>query len=757
MDSKTPSFHLSSPQQELNLHRHTHSVQFYSDDAFLIDVLSRFMGSAVGAGDAAIVIATPQHRRALAERLAARGLDVERAVEQGRYVALDAAETLLQFMIGDWPDEARFVELIGGVIARAKQAAQTEHGRTALFGEMVALLWDAEKGGAALRLEQLWNQIAQSHSFSLVCAYPLNHFYRQEHGELFQQICAEHSAVIPDESYALASEEQRLRSVAGWQRKALALEGEVEQRKRAEADSRKLAAIVQSSEDAIVSKDLNGIVSSWNAAAERMFGYTAGEIIGKPILLVIPPELHQDEDVILGRIRRGERIEHFETVRLTKSGKRIDVALTISPVKDDTGRIVGAAKIARDITERKRTERYLATQYAVTNILAESTSLSEAVPRVFETMCDGLPWDLGVLWQVNEQRELLKCLHTYPTPAFPEFSRLSAECTFSKGIGLPGRVWETKEPAWIRDLQLDHNLPRGTVAVTEGLKSGFGFPIHLKGKVEGVLEFFSREIREPDDKLIAMMAAVSSQLGQFMERKRTEEALRRSEKLGVAGRMALTISHEINNPLAAVMNSLFLVRSLWQQESALQYLALAESELQRVSHITRQTLAFYAETVSAQPISLPAVLDSVISALSKKIAHKRIMLVRRDQPVVLRGVKPELHQLFSNLVDNAIDAAPVNGRIEIAVSSRDLKSQVSIRDNGSGITSEQLANLFEPFFTTKPHLGTGLGLWVAREIAEKHDGTITVDSSIDGLNPGTVFHVTLGGIREKDATATAAA
>src|SRR5947199_5182240 len=103
MNPQTSSLHAAEPQGRLNLHRHTHSVQFYSDDAFLIDVLSRFMGSAVGAGDAAIVIATPQHRRALAERLAARGLDVERAVEQGRYVALDAAETLLQFMIGDCP------------------------------------------------------------------------------------------------------------------------------------------------------------------------------------------------------------------------------------------------------------------------------------------------------------------------------------------------------------------------------------------------------------------------------------------------------------------------------------------------------------------------------------------------------------------------------------------------------------------------------------------------------------------------------
>src|SRR5260370_4169485 len=284
------------------------------------------MGAAIGAGDAAIVIATQSHRELLGERLSAVGIDVPKAADEGRYVALDAEKTLSKFMVDDWPEEKRFVELIGGVISQAKAAAESEHGRAALFGEMVALLWDAGKSDAALKLEQLWNQIAQSHTFSLVCAYPLANFYRQEHGAAFQQICSEHSSVVPDERYALASEEQRLRSVARWQQKALALESEVERRKQAEIAARKLAAIVESSDDAIASKDLNGIVSSWNAAAERMFRYTAKEMIGRPIKTIIPPELHAEEDCILARIRRGERVDHYETVRLSKSGKRFDSA-----------------------------------------------------------------------------------------------------------------------------------------------------------------------------------------------------------------------------------------------------------------------------------------------------------------------------------------------------------------------------------------------------------------------------------------------
>jgi PAS domain S-box-containing protein len=374
MSSKTSSNPADDRQQLIEFSDHRHSVQFYTDDSFLLDALSRFIGSAVGAGDAAIVVATEDHRTELAQRLVARGLDLTKAVEQGRYVALDASATLSEFMVDGWPDERRFVELIGGIILRAKTAADKEHGRAALFGEMVSILWGEGKADAALRLEQLWNQIAQSHAFSLVCGYPLSKFYLEGHGEAFQKICDEHSAVLPAESYALASEDERRRLIAQWQQKALALEAEIAQRRQAEQVASRLASIVEWAEDAIASKDLNGILTSWNASAERMFGYKAAEIIGKPVTTIIPPELRKDEDMILAKIRSGERIEHFETVRVAKDGRRLDVSLTISPLKDENGKIIGAAKIVRDITERKRTEEALrhAEKLAATGQLAAS-------------------------------------------------------------------------------------------------------------------------------------------------------------------------------------------------------------------------------------------------------------------------------------------------------------------------------------------------------------------------------------------------
>jgi PAS domain S-box-containing protein len=146
------------------------------------------------------------------------------------------------------------------------------------------------------------------------------------------------------------------------------------QSKQMHVAAMRLAAIVESSDDAIASKDLNGVVTSWNAAAERIFGWKAEEIIGKPITILIPPELHKDEEMILSRIRRGERIEHFETVRLRKDGERVQVSLTISPIKDDDGQVIGASKIARDISERKRAEEALqrAEKLAATGQVAAS-------------------------------------------------------------------------------------------------------------------------------------------------------------------------------------------------------------------------------------------------------------------------------------------------------------------------------------------------------------------------------------------------
>ena len=302
----------------------------------------------------------------------------------------------------------------------------------------------------------------------------------------------------------------------------------IAERKRTEEAQARLAAIVASSQDAIISKTLDGRIVSWNAGAEQLFGYRAEEVLGQPITLLIPPERHDEERVILDRLRRGERIEHYETVRVTKDGRRIDVSLTISPVRDGAGRIIGASKISRDITARKRAEQRLATQNGVTHTLAESASLHEAAPKILRAICEHLGWHVGALWSVD-QHEVLRCVDLYHLPSIhvPQFEADSRQRTFEQGRGLPGRVWASGKATWIRDVVKDSNFSRAPVADAEELHGALGFPIMLNEEVLGVMEFFSREIRQPDPDLLEMMTAIGSQLGQFIERRRAEAALRR--------------------------------------------------------------------------------------------------------------------------------------------------------------------------------------------------------------------------------------
>ena len=202
-------------------HQHSpHVVQFYSEDSFLLDELGIFIGSALEAGDAAVVIATAAHRDGLAERLRVRGLDANQAAKEGRYIALDAADTLSEFMIEGYPNAAHFAELMGAYIGRAKQAARNEHSAVAAFGEMVALLWNEGKADAAIRLEQLWNDLAKTHAFNLRCAYSMKDFSRGDHRESFLKICECHSDVIPAEGYsALHNKADQHRKIAQLQQK----------------------------------------------------------------------------------------------------------------------------------------------------------------------------------------------------------------------------------------------------------------------------------------------------------------------------------------------------------------------------------------------------------------------------------------------------------------------------------------------------------------------------------------------------------
>jgi signal transduction histidine kinase len=213
---------------------HQHGVQFYSADKFLIEELGRYVNHALRAGDASVVVATPEHLKALMQRLTDDGMDLGALIERGRFIAIDAAQTLSAFMVEGWPDQTRFTEVIGDVIEKA--AAATDSGanpRIAIYGEMVALLWEQGKAEAAIRLEQLWNGLARSKSFSLFCAYPISSFSHERDADLLMKVCGEHSAVVPTEGYTdLVNEDDRRRTVVQLQQKAKALETEVAEHKR---------------------------------------------------------------------------------------------------------------------------------------------------------------------------------------------------------------------------------------------------------------------------------------------------------------------------------------------------------------------------------------------------------------------------------------------------------------------------------------------------------------------------------------------
>ncbi|MGC1872481.1 MAG: PAS domain S-box protein [Acidobacteriaceae bacterium] len=338
-----------------------------------------------------------------------------------------------------------------------------------------------------------------------------------------------------------------------------------------------LAAIIDSSEDAIISKDLTGIITSWNNAAHRMYGYTAEEIVGQSILRLIPEELQFEEDEILRKLKAGQRLEHYETTRVTKSRKRIEVSLTISPVKDSTGRVIGSSKIVRDITARKQMER----------------------------------------------------------------------------------------------------------------------------------------------------------------------SLIQSEKLAAAGRMAATVAHEINNPLEAVLNLIFLARETCDSNSeAHEYLESAEKELERVSHIARQTLGFYRDTGTPVDVVIDELLKSVLSVYRSKLMSKGIAVdYRLEARHPLKASRGELFQVFSNIIANAIDALETGGLLEVetqeVAQAGTVGIQVAIRDQGCGIEAEHLTRIFEPFFTTKEQHGTGIGLWVAKQLVDKHGGRIEIASRTKAGDSGT--------------------
>lgn len=354
-----------------------HVVQFYTEDGFLLDSLSRFVGTALGAGDAAIVVCTKAHRTQLAQRLQARGLDPLAAARIGRYMALDAAETLPKFMRVGHPDADAFRELAGDLISRAHADAENRPSRVVVFGEMVALLWAEGKADAALELEQLWNDLAQSHSFSLHCAYPLREFSRPEHGEHLLKICHEHSGVIPSESYtALVTNEERLRTITHLQQKAQALETETIEKKeiarslqRREAE---LSDFLQNAAEGVQQLGEDQCVRWANNALLKLLGYAPEEYVDHR-MAEFYVDARQFEE-FWDKLMRREELCDFPADLRCQDGSLKHVLIHSNGLWDKRQFLYTRCFI-RDVTEQKRMEQALrASKAELQNLVEQRTS-----------------------------------------------------------------------------------------------------------------------------------------------------------------------------------------------------------------------------------------------------------------------------------------------------------------------------------------------------------------------------------------------
>jgi PAS domain S-box-containing protein len=460
-----------------------------------------------------------------------------------------------------------------------------------------------------------------------------------------------------------------------------------------------LAAIVASSDEPIISKDLNGIITSWNEAAERIFGYKSSEMIGQSILQLIPPELHHEEDEILGKLRAGKRIDHYETTRMRRNGERFPVSVTISPIEDDSGRVIGASKIARDISDRKRADEIRFRLAAIVDS-AEDAIISKDLNGVVTTWNDGARRTFGYSDKEMIGQPILRLI---PTELHYEEDEILRKLRAGERI--------------------DHYETRRT------RKDGSTVEVSVT----------ISPIRDESGRIIG----ASKIARDISDRKRMERHLLQAEKIAATGRMAAAVAHEINNPLEAVMNLIFLARQNSPASGkAYLYLTTAEEELGRVSHIARQTLGYYRDSSSPTEVYLHDLIENVLTIYRSRLLSWQVSVDTQfnDLQKVLVS-KGEFIQIFSNLITNAVDAMADGGSLH--VSARTLMSaagdgiQIIIRDTGVGIKREHLEKIFEPFFTTKGDLGTGIGLWVTKQLIEKRGGRIWIASNTEPGKSGT--------------------
>jgi len=524
-----------------------------------------------------------------------------------------------------------------------------------------------------------------------------------------------------------------------------------------------LAAIVESSDDAIVSEDLDGTILSWNRAAERMFGYTAEEVIGRSTRMLVPPELQSEEDLVLAKIRAGEKIDHYETVRQRKDGSRISMSLTVSPIRNHRGEIIGASKIARDITERLRLQAAAREHAANTErfrdvgtVVASTLDREVILQKVTDIATELTRAEFGAFFYNVTQPDagnvyMLYALSGAPREAFGRFPHPRATVLFAPTFNGEG-------PVRLADVTLDprygqnppyFGMPPGHLPV----RSYLAVPVKgLAGNVIGGLFFGHSEVGVFTEQHERLAMGVASWAAVALENARLYEDAQAANR--TKDEFLAVLSHELRTPLNAIVGYSRLLRAgllppdkaargLETLERNAAWLTQTVEDVLDVSRIVSGKLR-----LDVQPVELPVIIDNAVATIQPAADAKGVHLQTIVDPHAgpVSGDPARLQQVVWNLVSNAVKFTPRSGRVQVRLERVNSHVEIIVSDTGMGIRPDFLPYVFERFRqadtgSTRKTGGLGLGLAIVRHLVEMHGGT--VEAASEGEGKGATFRVRL--------------
>jgi PAS domain S-box-containing protein len=533
------------------------------------------------------------------------------------------------------------------------------------------------------------------------------------------------------------------------------------------SDARALvSSIVETSYDAIVTKDLNGIVTSWNQAAQQLFGYRADEMIGQPIRRLIPEERQSEEDDILARLRRGQRIESFETVRIAKDGRRLNISVTISPLRSVSGAIVGASKIARDVTALRAAEA------ARVRLLEENAAITEALNNVGAVVASDLDRDKVVQAVTDAATELttaefgaffynvvgdtgesymLYTISGVPREAFAKFPMPRNTAVFEptfKGTAVVRSADITRDPRYGNNPP-HHGMPPGHLPV----RSHLAVPVKGRlGEVIGGLFFGHSEVGRFTEQHERLAVGVASWASVALDNARMFSMVQESSRL--KDEFLASLSHELRTPLNAVLGYARMLRAgVMSGEKQTRAIDTIERNATSLTQIVEDVLDISRIIsgkirLNVQPVDFPQIVGNAVEAVSPAADAKgvRIETVLDPRASPVSGDPERLQQVLWNLLSNAVKFTNRGGRVQVRLQRVSSHVELSVADTGVGISAEFLPHVFERFRQADASIarergGLGLGLSIARQLAEMHGGTI--DAASGGLGQGSTFTLKL--------------